>query len=106
MCNTRPYVFQRVLTHEQSEMATRSNRRFDFACVGAGERRRRQDLSRCRDRVAITGEEKQRAVELTQVDDAAKRAEPACGDPVLAKNRLTDFREIRARKIKRPPLPA
>jgi hypothetical protein len=87
-------------------MAARSNRRFDVACVGAYERRRRQDLSRCRDRVSITGEEKQRAVQLTQLDDAAKRAEPACGDTVLAKNRLADFREIRSRKIKRLPLPA
>jgi hypothetical protein len=87
-------------------MATRSNRRFDIARVGARERRRRQNLSRCRDRVAITGEEKQRAVELTQVDAAAERAEPARGDTVLAKNPFADFKEIGTRKIERPPLPA
>src|ERR1700739_48453 len=102
MGDTGPYAFQRVLTHEQSEMATRSHRRFDVAWVGARERRRRQDLSRCRDRGSITGEGKQRAVQLTQLDDAAKRAESACSDPVLAKTPLADFREIGSGKIKRP----
>ena len=33
--NTRPFVFQRVPTHEQSEMATRGNRRFDMRAAGA-----------------------------------------------------------------------
>jgi hypothetical protein len=70
MRNTRPYVFQRVVTPEQSEMAAGSNRRCDITCVGARERRRRQNLSRCRDRVSIAGEEKQRAVEFTQIDAA------------------------------------
>jgi len=55
-------------------MATRGNRRFDVARPRARERRRRQDLPRRRDRVSIAGEEKQRAAQLTQIDEAAERA--------------------------------
>jgi hypothetical protein len=104
--NTRPFVFQRVPTHEQSEMATRGNRRFDIARPHARERRRRQDLSRRRDRVSIASEERQRAAQLTQIDEAAERMEPACGDAVLTKEPVEDFQKIGPRKIERPPLPA
>ena len=104
--NTRPFVFQRVQTHEQSEMATRGNCRFDIARPRARERRRRQDLSRRRDRVSIASEEKQRAAQLTQIDEAAERMEPACSDAVLTKKPVEDFQKIGPRKIERPPLPA
>src|ERR1019366_10159487 len=70
------------------------------------ERRRRQDLPRRRDRVSIAGEEKQRAAQFTQIDEAAERTEPACGDAILAKEPVEDFQKIRSGKIERPPLPA
>jgi hypothetical protein len=87
-------------------MATRDNRRFDIARPRARGRRRRQDLPRRRDRVSIAGEEKQRAAQLTQIDEAAECTEPACGDAVLAKEPVEDFQIIRPGKIERPPLPA
>src|SRR5664279_5965683 len=104
--NTRPFVFQRVPTDKQSEMATGGNRRFDIARPRARERRRRQDLPRRRDQVSIAGEEKQRAAQLTQIDKAAECAEPSCGDAILAKEPVEYFQEIRPGKIERPPLPA
>ena len=87
-------------------MATRGNRRFNIARPLARERRRRQDLPRRRDRVSIAGEEKQRAAQLTQIDEAAERSEPACGNAVLAKEPVEDFQKIRPGKIERPQLPA
>ncbi len=104
--NTRPFVFQRVPTHEQSEIATRDNRHFDIARPRARERRRRQDLSHRRDRVSIASEEIQRAAQFTQIDEAAERMEPACGDAVLTKEPVEDFQKIGPRKIESPPLPA
>ena len=39
-----------------------------------------------------------------QIDEAAERTEPACGDAVLAKEPVEDFPKIRPGKIERPPL--
>jgi hypothetical protein len=72
-------------------MATRSNRRFDIACVRARERRCRQDLPRCRDRVSTASEKKQRAAQLTQIDETAESTEAACGDTVLAEEPVKDL---------------
>ena len=55
---------------------------------------------------SIASEEKQRAAQLTQIDEAAERMEPACGDAVLTKKPVEDFQKIGPRKIERPPLPA
>ena len=87
-------------------MATRGNCRFDIVRPRTRERRRRQDLSRRRDQVSIASEEKQRAAQFTQIDEAAERMEPACGDAVLTKEPVEDFQKIGPRKIERPPLPA
>ena len=91
---------------EEGEMATRGNRRFDIARRRPGECGRRQDLPRRRDRVSIAGEEKQRAAQLTQIDEAAERYGTClrrCGSRERASRRLP---KIRPRKIERPPLPA